>query len=312
MTVAELLNLGACDAASALGMNTDHGCGDLLKKAYAVWATPPSAYFDPAEDFDLDYIKSLQKAGNLIVIPKITTFVENGNDDAIETLEDDTQDLTNQGKYKFEATLKQGLYTQRALSSMKGFGNWRTWIVDIDGNIFGTQRAEGGAKGFTTGAFYPKKLTMPTSTTAMKQMFWFQLLNRFEVDETYAFFNAASLSFDPRLVEPVIQAYITVPNNPGDTDTTLTVKVVVDRGRKEVVSGAAFGQFLNVVNGSTSNPTAGDDSATAGTYPLTVAALTSGHKGTIRLYDNANNSPIIEIAGYGLVKSNVAEYTVTA
>jgi hypothetical protein len=312
MTAIELANLGACGSSGSLGFNTDNGCAALLQAANSVWLISPSVVIAPTDTIDAAYIKALQAAGNLIVIKGISTFAENGNDDAIETLEDDTQILTNKGKYKFMATFAgKGLYFSRALASVEGHGNWRTMIVDNKGDVFFTSNASGGFKGFTTGMIRQTKLAVASNTTSTKSGLEWQLLNRYELDTNYQVWENENLSFDPREIEPITQVWISLVNAPADTDAIITVKAVVDRGRKDVVSGALFGQFLQTIDSATENPTAGDDSVTAGTYVLTIGAISAGEKGTIQMFDNAGNSGIIDVAGYGLCKSNSIPFTVT-
>lgn len=313
MTAQELANLGTCDAGAALGFNTDTGCADLLEAAEAIWLLAPSLRISPTQEINAAYIKTLQMAGQLVIIKGINTFTENGNDDAIETLEDDTQILTNKGKYKFMATFANyGLYFNRALTSIEGKGGWRTAIVDKKGDVFLTRNDDLETFGFTTGMIRQTKLQVATNTVGTKSGFEFQMLNRYELDEYYVRWANENLDFDPRLVEPVTQVWLSLVNAPADTDTVTTVKAVADRGRKVAITGINFDQFLNTIDGATENPTADDDEATGdGIYVLTNAsAVSSNEVGALRLYDNANNSPIVDVGGV-LYKSNTVAYTVT-
>ncbi|MFT5668825.1 MAG: hypothetical protein ACI9DK_003030 [Vicingaceae bacterium] len=311
MTALELANLGSCGSGSTLGFNTDKGCADLLEAAVAVWLVSPSLVIADSEVIDADYIESLQISGDLIVIQGVSTFAENGSDDAIETLEDDTMILTNKGKYKFLATFAgKGLYWNRALSSVEGHGTWRTMIVDNKGDVFFTSNASGGFKGFTTGMIRQAKLQVASNTTSTKSGLEWQLLNRFELDVNYNVWKNENLAFDPRTVEPVTQVFLSLVNAPADADVTLTIKAVVDRGRTAAVAAALFGQFSNTIGGVASDPTAGDDSGTAGTYVLTIPALNAAEIGKVGMY--SANSNVIKIAGDGLYKSNFVDYTVVA
>ena len=314
MTAEELRNLGACGAGAALGFNTDKGCADLLEAAESIWLLSPSLKIPGTQDINAAYIESLQMAGKLVVIKGISSFAETGNDDAVETLEDDTMIETNKGKYKYTATFAgKGLYYNRALNSIGGFGGWRAAIVDKKGDVFMTHNDENEDYGFTLGMIKANKLVPASNTAGTKAGLDFQMLNRYELDEFYTRWDNSKLPFDPRLISPVTQVYLSLVNAPADTDTVVTVKAVAERGRQLPISGALFSQWANTVGGAANNPTAGDDSVTEGTYPLTLtSALVSGGEGTIRLYDNANNSPVIKVAGDGLYKSNIVPYVVTA
>ena len=310
-TAEELANLGACSSSGALGFNTQKGCPDFLKAVHSIWLTPPDVVIEKTDILNEAFIKALQMAGKLKVIKGINDFVENGNDDAVETLADDTQLFANKGKYKFLATFsKDGLYLNRALTSIEGHGNWNVLFVDIKGDIFYTTRASGGYKGFTAGMIRQVKLQFATYTTGTKSGLELQFINRYEMDSNYRSWKNEKLDFDPREVESITQVYLSLVNAPANLDVVLTVKAAVERGRSDAVSGALFTQWLNVINGATSNPTAGDDTATAGIYPLTVAALATGEVGMVKLFDNSANSDIVDIAGYGLVQSNTIDYTV--
>ena len=314
MTSEELLNLGACGAASFIGTNTEKGCPDLLEAAQDLWLLSPSLKIAPDEEIDSDYIKSLQKAGQLVILKGVSTFQETGSDDATETLEDDTMLLANQGKYKYTATFAgKGLFFNKALSALRSHEGWKLAVVNKKGDVFLTHNPETGQTfGFKLGMVKNNKLQVATNTTSTKPGIDMQLLNRYELDDYYVRWDQANLGFDPRLVEPISQMFISLVNNPADTDTTITAKVLTDRGRKDVVTGILFSQFLNTVDGVTNNPTGGDDSVTEGTYVLTgMTALNSGEKGTFKAFDNSANSSVIEVAGDGLYKSNTVNYTVT-
>ena len=145
MTGTELINRGSCGGDSgSLGSNLSGGCLHIFKAAASIWAISPSTDLDPSEDWSvLSYWQTLQAQGKLVVLKGVTSFEENGSDDAIETEEDDTQEVTNEGKYTFLATFKKGLFNNRVLHSLKGFGGWKFIIVDKAGSILMTQNSTG-------------------------------------------------------------------------------------------------------------------------------------------------------------------------
>lgn len=312
MTAQELANLGTCGAANALGFNTENGCADLLEAAEAILLLRPSLVIPYATTIDAAYITSLQKAGDLIIIKDVTTFTENGNDDAIETLEDDTQLLTNKGKYKFMATFAKGLYYNRALASVEGHGQWSTGIIDKKGDIFLREDAvSGGYRGFTTGMIRKAKLVPASNTTSTKSGLEWQMSNNRELDSYYVRFANANLSFDPREVKAVNQVHLSLNSIPAGAGTSVAVTATLDRGRQDAFAGADFEDFSHTANGAASEPTADDSEATgAGVYVLTVPALVSTEVSTLRLYDTANNQAIVQI-GTELYKSNTISWTTT-
>ncbi|WP_394749536.1 hypothetical protein [Spongiimicrobium salis] len=310
MTVEELINLGACGAGAALGSNLSGGCLQQIQAASSIWALSPSFTFDPARELNLAYVQEIQATGNLIVLRGINSFEENGNADAIETLEDDTQEVTNEGKYMFMATYKKGLYNNRVLHSLKGFGGWKIAIVDKAGAIFMTQNANGIAQGFNTGMIQPEKMTFASNTVAAKEALKFQFLDRFEVDENYVFIERANLDFDPRLVDGITEVRLTIPVNPANADTSIRVKAVRDQDGKSPILDLEFGDFLLKKNNVTDNPTA--KAAVAGDTTLsdlTVAALSTNDVLELSLYDSANNRSVINKNG-NLYKSVTVSKTV--
>lgn len=312
MTAQQLMNLGVLSGDSALGFNTDRGIADLLEAADSLWLFTPDTKIAPGTDVDSAYITSLQKAGKLVIVKGISTFQETGSDDATETLEDDTMILANQGKYKFTATFAgKGLYYNRAIDSIRGHSNWRVAIVDKKGDVFLTHNSELETYGFTVGMIKNNKLAVASNTTTTKSGVDFQLLYRYELDQYPVRWENDNLDFDPRLVEPITQVWLEFVNQPADTDVVLTVKATIDRGRLVNFSGATFDDWTNETPvGTTSDPTAGDDAITEGTYILTVPALVSANSGQLRLYDTNDNSPVVEVGG-SLYKSNVVPYSVT-
>lgn len=310
-TTAELINLGACGAGSAKGTNSSRGCLKQLTSARSLWAFAPGSGFATGDTFNKAAVDELKAQGKLLIFKGVNTFEEDGDDDNVETLDDTTKILTNEGKYAFTATFTNGLYFNAALHSIKGFGNWNFAIVTSKGDIFGTTDTAGTFTGFDTGLVQPKKLQFGTTTTGQKEGLMFQFLDREEVDSSYALIQKANLDFNPLKEDGINDVTVSYVNTPANTDTTITVKAVLTNDQSTAVAGADYTDFLRTVDSVTSNPTAGDDSATDGTYVLTVAAVSTGEVETIQLYDNSNNRNIVSFVG-DHYKSNIATATATA
>lgn len=311
-TTSALINLGSCSVASADGTGSTYGCIKQLTSARSLWLFNPSYGFPAASTLNEALVNEAIADGNLVILKGVNTFEENGDDDNIETLDDTTKQVTNEGKYSFTATFTNGLYFNAALHSLKGFGNWNVAIVTSKGDIFGTTNASGDFTGFDTGMLQPTKLQFGTTTTGQKEGVMFQFLDRNEVDEDYAFLQRANLDFNPLQKDGVNDVTLTYVNAPANTDTTVTVKAVLTNDLSTVVSGGTYSDFLITVDGSTQNPSAGDDSTTAGTYVLTgVTALSTGEVIATKLYDNSNSRSIVSIDSVHY-KSNTVSATVTA
>ena len=133
----ELNNKGAC-ANNNVGYNNIKGCGYNFKNTITLWRTPADFEFDLTQEFDADYIESLQLAGNLSVITKISDFPENGTDPLIETLPDNTEIDAGDAKYKYSPVFAENAdiyFNKLLLGYLEGQGNNRFVFVDAAGNI---------------------------------------------------------------------------------------------------------------------------------------------------------------------------------
>lgn len=304
--IGNILNLVMCGLSAAIGTGTK-GCKPFFRKVSEIWLTPQGFVFDKARDLDGEYLQELQSKGDLIVLKGVRTFTDNSSDDQIETLEDQTEQVTALGLYKFTAEFVNGLYFNAALNSLNSFGQYDMIFVDIDGNILGTKAQNGSLKGFTTGMIQAARLKWATDTQMQREGLSFQFLKRYELDSNYVFIQKQD-DFDPRLLDGINEVVLSL-TPPVNAETTATVKAVRKQDGHAFV-GASYTDFLFTESGATNNPTAGDDSVTPGTYVLTgFTAFSTGNPVTSRLYDNAENVIVISNDG-DLYKSNIATATV--
>lgn len=310
-TYAEIANKGACGVGSVEGTNLSNGCIIDFSRIVAQWMISPSVRIAPTDNVSaLSYWQDLIVQGKLNPLNGIITFTEDGSDDTFETLEDDTQDLTNEGKYRFTSTFKRGVYWNRVLGFFNGYSNWNTILVDADGRIALFEDNNGFGQGFTTGMFRRRKSSFPTSAQSLKQMATIQFLNRFEFDDNTKVIQRADLEFDPRTLKGVMQVKLTYENAPSDSDTQLVVKAVLEQDNKTLVEDLEFGDFLHRISTTTANPSAGSEAD--GVYTLTgVTALSTSDETTLQIYDNANSRSIVNKNG-NLYQSKVLSATVIA
>lgn len=307
-TLINIINLVQCGLAATLGTGTK-GCKAFFKKVTSVWLTPQGFVFDGTKVLELSYIQQLQAEGNLIVIKGIRTFTDNSEDDVIETLDDGTKQVARLGKYEFAMQFINGLFFHAALHSLSSFGDYDVILVDREDNILGTKASNGSLKGFTSGMLQAAKLSFATDSTGQKEGFMMQLLERGELDTNYVFIDKDKLDFSPNTdLDGINEVELSFVGVPANLATAITIKAITKQDGK-AFSGATFVDFLLTVDGTTSNPTAGDDSTLAGTYPLTVAALSTNEVLAIGLYDVSNNRDAITLGG-ALYKSNTTSATV--
>lgn len=301
--LATIVNLVQCGLSAVLGTGTK-GCAPFFKKVNTLWITPKGFKYDKARVLDEEYAKELQATGKLIVLKGIRNFADNTPDDTTEELEDGTKQITRLGLYEFAVNFVQGMYFQAALTSLNSFGNYDITFIDTEGNILGTKAKDGSLKGFTTGMIQSTKKAWATDSVGGREGLMFQFLERAEVDTDYVFIDRASIDFSPQSLDGINEVVLSFATVPANAATTITVEAVTKQDSKPL-TGAAFGDFLLTKDGATANPTAGDDSAKAGTYVLTVAALATNEALAIQAYDNVNNRAVIELDA-DLYKSNIA------
>lgn len=294
-TLLNIINLVQCGLNAALGTGLK-GCKPFFKKATSMWLTPQGFEYDSTQILDETYVKLLQSQGDLIVVKGIRTFTDNTPEDNIETLDDGTKQTNALALYDFALQFVNGLYFHAALTSLNSFGAYDATFIDRDGNILGTKSVSGSLKGFTIGQLQAAPLKFATDTTGQKEGLMLQLLERSEMDSEYVYIQRKQLNFNPNRIDGVNEIVLTFVNPPTALDVLLTLKAV----RKQdggAFTGADFNDFNLKINGSTDDPTAGDDTVLAGTYPLTITALALDDTLDVGLYDTANNRPVVTIDG---------------
>lgn len=303
-TIAEQINKGVCAYSEIEGTEYSKGCITQMLKAKADWFIKPGEEFKAGETFE-DELTRLITSDKLIVVRGIDTTEEVGNDDTDDTSESGVDQLTNEGLYKFQNMYRNGLYFNRAnKKTLKGYRKWNTLRVTKEG-IFGTKTTTGGITGFTTGKINTTKLSLGSDSQTQKEGLVYQLLERDEVDIDFAFIPNTT-AWKQKGVTQVTLSYV---NAPANADTTVTVKAEIAQDGEDF-TGIDYTSFLNTVAGATANPTAGDDSATTGTFVLTgVTAISTNDAVTTRLYDNSNNRNVIVGADGDYYRSNLLTAT---
>lgn len=304
-TVSELINAGLCSYGTILGTEISKSCISQITKMRASWYIAPGEEFAAGETFASE-LSRLILAEKLICIPQVETVSEVGNDDNVDTSDSGIEQTTQEGLYKWELMFKNGAYFNKAIkTTLEGYKRWNHIIVTKDG-AWGTTTTTGGFTGFTCGQIKTKKLQLGTSTTSQMEGQTIQYINRDELDLDFAFIP------DPLLYKQkgVTQVTLSYVNAPSDTDTVLTVKAVLAQNTSEPFTGITYTKFLHTENGAASNPTAGDDSSTTGTFLLTVAALATSDVTTLRL--GSGSSGVITGADGDYYKSNTLSATVVA
>lgn len=308
-TGSELANLGACQS-GIVGFNTERGCPYSFQNTITLWRTPADFEFDLTQEFNVEYINSLQEAGNLSIIKGITDFPENGTDPLIETLPDNTEISAGDAKYKYSPVFANNgdLYYNKLLGYLEGQGNNRFVFVDASGNLLLTEGSDSDkARGFLTSRTARAKFTLQSPGVGQKATLDFQLANTYELEDNWVMFDNDNLSFDPRTVDAIIQATIAYTAVPSDTDTTLTVTAKYSRGLDTLIGGAANTANWKVsVNGTEVTVSNVTEDPITNIYTLTITAVATDD------VVNTSFNGVIDIAGDGLYRSFTASVTTVA
>ena len=304
----ELANLGACGSSNQVGYNMDRGCPYNFQNTVELWRTPANFEFDLTQNFNAAYIKSLQISGDLSIIKGITDFPENGTDALVETLPDNTEISAGAARYKYSPVFanKGDLHFNKLLKYLEGQGNNRFLFVDYAGNILFTQGSDSDkARGFLTSRTARGKFTLQSPGVGQKATLDFQLANTYELVDNFIMFLSEKLSFDPRTIEPIIQATIAYTAVPSASDVTITVNAKVSRGLEDYVVGATDTTDWKVTVNGTDNPVTVVAEA-ANVYTLTITAVSTGD------VVNVSFNGVIDITGDGLYRSFVTSATTVA
>lgn len=305
-----ILNLVACGAGAVLGTGTN-GCRPFFKKVSSIWLLESGFVLDPTETLNLTYVQTLQAQGKLIILKGIENFVDNTPDNVTEEFESGIKKHVRKAKYEFTAQFSKGMYFNAALDYLNSDGSYDVLLVDVDGNILGTQSTTNSLKGFTLGMLQKAKLVWATDSTAQREGIMFQMTVPNEFDRDYVYVQNGQLDFNPETLDGINEIVVELNAiTDGATSVTVVAKRKQDGG---AFTGAAHTDFLIQVDGATRNPTGGDDSVLAGTYVLTgiSPAINTGNVTTSQLYDNSNSRGIINLSQI-LYKSNTDSETATA
>ena len=273
-TISDILNVVQCGLGNTLGTGTK-GCEAFFKKTASLWITKRGFKYDSTRTLNNAYIEELKASGDLIILKRVKTFEDNSSDDTIETLSDQTSSVASLGLYQFTYGFTKGLGFLSALASLRSFNSYDVAFVDVENNILSTSASDGSMKGFSTNMLNPSRLSFATDSEGIqKQYITLQLSERDELDtDRRVFVDKGSLEsgFYPKTIDgvnEVVVAFSVVPSA-GSSTTQITAKATLKQDGS-AFTGASHTQFSVTNNGSPSNPTSGNDNATAGTYVLTI------------------------------------------
>ncbi len=295
MALSDIIDKLECSLASALGTGL-RGCDFNFENLESIALLPSGTTIPASATYDRDYIRTQQKSGNWIVLNNVYSFDWQTGEDEVETSETKgIEAVTRKGLYKYEVMFRNGIYQQKVLNSLEGFGRWDIIFFDEEGNQLHVTTSSGGIKGFKSGRFSVSPIEFKNGTNSLKTKLTVQFTKTSQFNSEIGFIGASDMPFIADEIEGVNQARVTVPSAPV-AGTTIVVKTVLDKDGSTFVTGLTTSDFLVRVGGVTNNVSAAVADASAKTYTLTVdTALNTSEVATVDFYDSGNSTPVITV-----------------
>lgn len=295
-TLNNSINLAVQGSSVNLGTGTK-GTKRFFKEAREFWLVPAGYIFAGDTDITDTYIQGLIADDKIIVLEDVNVVEPENVENTYEDIGRGVTSLDTEGLYGLKIKFRSGMYFYKVLKSLSGTGRFDLLAIDGEGKAMGTFAADGTSlKGFTLGEHQAELVEGLFEKNSSIEVFKVQLLNTAEVANPAI--KYADDSFNGLNASPVNEIKLSFTATPSDADTSISVKAVY-RQDGTPFTGIDYTKFVVTVNGATANPTAGDDSATEGTFVLTgITAIATGNVVTVDIYDNSNNRSAVVVGGY--------------
>lgn len=306
MTGNELKNRGVCGEAGFAGFNITKGCAPLLKDITEIRITPADFEYDDTREFNDGYLKELQREGKLNILQRIDLMESQSTANQFAASSKGFESLAIEGIYKFRATFNHDVWFNKQMGSLEGEYHKRVELVDSRGTIFRTEGTDADkSRGFLTAHITRAMQTLLNGTTKQAQYLDIQFANKSEFDDEPVIIDSESLSKATREIEPVVEASVSFNAIPLATDTTIAVKVILDRGQKTHIAGlTTSGDFLVKINGVAEAAAVAAEAAEV--YTITVPALSGADIVTVEI------NGVKEVIGDALYTSKAVSVTTLA
>jgi hypothetical protein len=293
--LSNISNLVECGLSDLLGGGNE-GCGfefeNLAGGELRFWK--PGEVVPKETDYNRAYIRSQQKAGNVIIMNSIYNFAWNNEENVLITAENSgLKSLSDFGKYEVMAYFKKGMYNQKQLSSISIDNYWNVQLVDGAGNELWSETSSGDNVGFATALCSVLPMQFKSRQGDLLTGIQIQFSRPKQMNDQLAWITAESLDYSVGELDGVNQITTTI-TPPSNLATTVVAKVVLSKDQN-FKTGLAVTNFLYKVNGATVTPTDITADATAKTYTFTVAALATDDQISLMPYDSSGNTDVIEV-----------------
>ena len=302
----ELKNKGVCGAGSFAGFNITKGCAPLLKDITKIYVTSADFEFDDTEEYNAEYLKSLQASSKLNILQRIDLWESQSTDNQYAASSKGFESLAIEGIYKWRATFNHDVWFNKQMGSLEGEYHKRVVLVDSRGSHFKTEGSTADkSRGFLVAHITRGMQTFLNGTNKQAQYLDIQFANKYEFDDKPVVIDADLLESSVIELAPIVQANLSFNAVPSDADTTIVVKALVDRGLKDAIEGlTSSGDFKVSINGTDEAASVAVDAS--GVYTITTTALSSGDVVEVSI------DGVKEVVGDALYTSNTAKVTVVA
>lgn len=300
----ELKNKGVCGVGDTVGFNTEKGCGLRVQDIEAVMVMPLDFQFDDTVEYDADYLRTLQKSNNLMILKDIVSIESQSTENQMTTDAKGFESIGIEGIYKWRITFNNTPWFQKQLGAIEGTLHKRIALVDKRGTIFKTEgTTEDKSRGFKVQHITRALQTLRSGTTAETQMIDIQLRNKEELDDYPVVIDGGLLDRETKELPSIVQAKVSFTAVPSAADTTISLNVVYDQGSKGFVSGlTTSGDFKVLINGTEEAASVASESGEV--YTITTTALSANDEVSVSL------NGVIEVVDDSLYVSNTKTVTV--
>lgn len=293
-TITSIANKVACGGATKA--NTGKlGCLSLFGTPEHLLAFQKGTVIPGSTEFNIAYLEPLIQKGQVVPIMGASAFEDVSGEDSYSTNSSGVKRLNLKGLVEYSLSFEEGHEFYRQIAKLEGYKGYDFVIGDDEGNWMLATRSDGSYRGFTAGHLTPEltKRKAPGGDAEMKKLM-VQFLERSEFDTNYAIMHQAQLDFSPVDIPSVNGATMTFNTVPADSETTLSVNVVLSGDENTPVEGLDVANFIYTVDGATVVPS-GINEDTPGNYTLTVASVATSEALVLDLWDGSLNVDVTKL-----------------
>ena len=295
MALIDIKNSLNCSLSSIIGAGSK-GCDFDPENLDFIRLVPKGLVIPPDADYNREYIRNLQIAGNYIALPRLFDYEWQSEEDQTETAASTGQEVVGRkGLYKLMCKWSSKVNLQKVLSSLESFDTWGVILVDKNGTELYAETSAGGMRGFSAGRVSADPISWKTGADSNKVSLMIQFTNSAQFNSSLAWNSYEFLDYTPEDIDGINQAALSIPTAPATGVKDVVVKAVC-KGGNDFAAGIVKSQFLVKVGGVTQTGVTVVADSSSNTYTLTLpAALNTSDIVTVDLFDATVPSSVIRV-----------------